>query len=115
MTTSPQAPVGAAPTIHKASGVLDASGVVEWWDVLTEHEAVDRRKQGLDIVVRGPDGKQNRRKAREIEMQVGTPVVFDLPHARAGPRALPHYHQDSRSPEGHSFYEVGGRKARKKP
>jgi hypothetical protein len=87
---------------------------VEWGSVLTDQEAVDRRRQGLNVVVRGSDGRQDRRKACHIEMAVGTPVSFDVPHARAGPRALPHFHQASRSPDGHSFYEVGKRKARKK-
>jgi hypothetical protein len=88
-------------------------GAVEWGTEITVAEAVARRKRGLDIVVRGPDERANRRKASAIETAVGTPIVFERRHPRAGRFSLPHYHQASRSPEGHSFCEVSGRKARK--
>lgn len=102
------------PAIYEAECAFDATGAVEWWGVpQTIQEAVNRRRRGLDIVVRGPDKKANRRKAREVEETVG-PAVYDKPHARAGCLALPHYHQKSRTPSGHSFYEVEGRKARER-
>jgi hypothetical protein len=37
------------------------------------------------------------------------------PHKRAGPMALPHFHQQNRSPDGHTFYETDKRKAKKQP
>src|SRR5262249_7852296 len=38
------------------------------------------------------------------------------PHTySAGPHALPHFHQESRSPDGHCFYETEKRKARRRP
>jgi hypothetical protein len=102
-------------TIHEAFRTFDGSGVVEYGAVLTEQEAVDRRRQNLDIVVRGTDKRLNRSRARDLEELVGKPVVLDAAHQRtAGRKALPHYHQVSRSPDGHSFYEVDNRKAKKK-
>src|SRR5215207_4536200 len=113
MATDPEpGSVEVRPTIHAAERASGPSGVVEWGEELSVADALQRRLQGLDIVVRGPDGKENRRLAREIEEAIG-PAVFDLPHARAGPHALPHYNQVTRSPGGHSFYDVGKRKARK--
>jgi hypothetical protein len=91
------------------------SGFVEWGNVLTFEDAVNRRKQDLDIVVRGEDEDENRRLAGRIEAAVGPPTRPQPPHtSRAGSRALPHFHQVSRSPKGHSFYETVNRKARKK-
>jgi hypothetical protein len=83
---------------------------------LTELEAAARRRSGLDIVVRGPDKAANKRLAKMVEELVGRLVSPpELPHASAGALALPHYHQLSRVPPGHSFYEVDNRKARKMP
>jgi hypothetical protein len=82
---------------------------------IDEVAAVSRRRSGLDIVICGDDTKVNRRLARSIEAQVGTPSLPQPPHMRAGPRALPHFHQQSRNPGGHGFYETDKRKARKKP
>jgi len=90
------------------------SGAVEWGPELTPAEAVQRRKAGLDVVVRGPNQGKNRLRAQEIETAVGTPITHDVPHAKAAPLALPHFHQVSRDPEGHSFYELGNRKVRRK-
>ena len=36
------------------------------------------------------------------------------PERRAGPLALPHFHQQARSPAGHTFYETPHRKTRKR-
>jgi hypothetical protein len=115
MATGPQSATAPEPTIHAAELASGPDGAVEWGAELTFAEAVARRRQGLDIVVRGPDERQNRRKASAVETAVGTPILFERRHPRAGPFSLPHYHQASRSPAGHSFYEVRGRKARKKP
>src|SRR5690349_20918250 len=114
MATVTPSPTPAAPTIHEAERAPGPSGAVEWGRDLTLEEAIERRHQGLDIVVRGPNQGQNRQKAREVESAVGTPVTEDQPHAKAGPLALPHFHQVSRDPEGHSFYELGNRKAKRK-
>jgi hypothetical protein len=82
---------------------------------IDEATAVARRAAGLDIVVRGDDTAVNRRLARKIEAQVGTPSPPQPPHMSAGPRALPHFHQRTRNPGGHGFYETDKRKARKRP
>jgi hypothetical protein len=115
MASPPQPPPQPPqPTIHRAERASGADGAVEWGDELTVAEAVEERKKGLDIVAHGPDSRSNRNKAREIETAVGTPISEDAPHAKAGRMALPHFHQNARSPEGHSFYEGRGRWARKK-
>jgi hypothetical protein len=99
-------------TVHEAERIPGPDGVVEWGAELTDEQAVQRRRQELDIVVRGPGQKATRPKARQIEDAVGTPVAEDAPHR--GRMALPHFHQVSRSPDGHSFYETSRRRARKK-
>ena|SRR5579859_750958 len=115
MASSTQQPSSAPePTVHRAERASGPDGAVEWWDELTVEEAIEERKKGLDIVVRGPEQGSNRNKAREIETGVGTPITEDAPHPKAGRMALPHFHQTSRSPDGHSFYEGCGRWARKK-
>jgi hypothetical protein len=119
MTTEPKsetvapAPVEPEPTVHNAQRATDGSGAVEWWDDLDDRQAVARRRSGLDIVVRGEDKRENSAKAKAIEAAVGF-WKCHAPHAREGPFALPHYQQDRPRPEGHSFYEVDNRKARKK-
>lgn len=81
---------------------------------MSDEEAADRRRRGLDIVVRGSNHRANRAKAREIETMVG-PAMIDARHAKAGPHSLPHFHQLSRSPSGHSFFEdASGRRARRR-
>ncbi len=108
-------PTPPAPTIHVATRATDGSGAVEWGSELTLSAAIARRKRGLDIVVRGSDKAANRRLARNVEAGVGPPSKPQFPHtATAGPYALPHFHQASRQPPGHSFYEVDGVQARKK-
>ena len=110
------APPPVPPSIHEARLVPGPSGAVEWGKELTEPEAVDRRRGGLDVVVRGPNSRANRATARRIEAAVG-PAIEDPAHkAYAGPMALPHFHQVSRSPRGHTFYEnASGVKARRQP
>jgi hypothetical protein len=81
----------------------------------TFDQAVARRESGADIVVRGENEDANRKLARQIEATVGPTGRPEPPHTNtAGPHALPHFHQTSRSPEGHSFYETNKRKARKR-
>jgi hypothetical protein len=82
---------------------------------LSNTQAVVRRQQAQDVVARGPSKAANKAKARDVESQVGTPIVGENAHARAGPLALPHEYQQTRNPEGHSFYEIDNVKARKQP
>jgi hypothetical protein len=103
-------------TIHEAELAPGPSGAVEYGVEIDEATAVARRRNGKDIVVRGKDGDASRSRAYQIERQVGLPSRPQPPHNRAaGPMALPHFHQQSRSPGGHAFYETPKRKARKKP
>jgi hypothetical protein len=102
------------PAIHEAELASGPSGAVLYGAEIDEKSAVARRQKGLDIVVRGDDSKTNRALARQIEAQVGPPTLPQPPEPKAGPLALPHFHQQSRSPEGHSFYETERRKARRK-
>jgi hypothetical protein len=115
---APPVVAGAAVSIHAAECATDGTGAVEFDAAgLTEAQAVNLRKRSLDIVVCGTDRKANRRQAQTVEAQVG-PYNFHLSHARAGRYALPHFHQQDRppgpGPDGHCFYEVDGKKARKK-
>jgi hypothetical protein len=81
---------------------------------LTFEDAVARRRGGDDVVVCGDETDANRRLAGQIEAAVGAPSRPQAPERKAGPRALPHFHQASRDPEGHTFYETENRKARKR-
>jgi hypothetical protein len=103
-------------TIHEAELAPGPSGAVEYGNEIDELIAVARRRNGEDIVVRGDDTKANRARTYKIEAQVGPPSKPQFPHtSTAGLMALPHFHQKSRSPRGHAFYETEHRKARKKP
>jgi hypothetical protein len=77
---------------------------------LTRAEAIERRKQGLDIVVCGDHTPTNRDEALAIESAVG-PCYHDGPHVNGGLYALPHWQQVAGSPSGHSFYETHKTKA----
>src|SRR5438034_753672 len=102
------------PTVHEATCASGPSGAVEYGAQLSDDDAIKRRLGGLDVVVRGPNGKANKAKARRIEEGAGVPVVPEPRHQNAGPYSLPHFHQASRSPGGHSFYEDSSpRKARR--
>jgi hypothetical protein len=76
--------------------------------------AVARRRAGQDVVVCGNDLEENRKLAKAIEATVGRYKQQRF-HRDAGPLALPHFQQDPKPPEGHTFYETPNRKARKKP
>ena len=57
------------------------------------------------MVVCGPSSARNYYAAHDLEKQVG-PAMHEAAHARAaGPQALNHFHQKSRVPSGHTFYE----------
>lgn len=108
MTTPP-----AAPVVMEAFPTFDGSGWVDAGKPLTLNEAVKRRQAGLDVVVCGDDHMTCRRLAVKIEGAVGPVSRAQLPHKGAGPHALPHYHQSSRVPRGHTFYETPKLRARR--
>ena len=111
-----QVTVPPATTIHEAELASGPSGAVEYGQEIDEVTAITRRQNGQDIVVRGDETKANRARAYGIEVQVGVPSKPQFPHtSTAGLMALPHFHQKSRSPRGHAFYETDRRKARKRP
>jgi hypothetical protein len=56
----------------------------------------------------------NRRLAYQVESSAGPATRAQPPHQRSGPMALPHFHQKSRTPDGHTFYETDKRKTKKK-
>jgi hypothetical protein len=99
-------------SIHKATRASGPSGAVYKGAAITFEEAVERRKAGLDVVVCGDDRRANRQRASEIEGAIGA-WLREPPHPDAGEKALPHFHQASRSP-GHCFYETENRKAVRK-
>jgi hypothetical protein len=100
-----------APTLHEAERGSGASGVVLRGAEITIQEAVVRRQAGGDVVVCGPDTDANRRRAEQVEAQVG-PYVRSVPHKRsAGPRALPHFQQQSPDTGGHTFYKTNNLRA----
>jgi hypothetical protein len=67
------------------------------------------------VVVCGDDTDANRALAAYIEAAVGPRTLPQKPHKRAGPLALPHFHQLHRPPDGHCFYETDKKKTRRKP
>ena len=110
----PPTPEPPRPTIHEAERASGPSGAVEWGAELDFDSAVARRKAEQDVVVRGGDTKANQQLAGQIEGAVGPRTRPQPPEGKAGPQALPHFHQQSRDPDGHTFYETEKRKARKK-
>lgn len=113
--TGASAPAAPTSTIHEAELVPGPSGGVQYGIEIDFDSAVARRRAGMDVIVRGGDGDANRRLAYSIEAAVGPPSRPQPPERRAGPLALPHFHQNSRDPKGPLFYETGQRKARKRP
>jgi hypothetical protein len=103
-----------SPTIHEAERASGASGAVLRGPEIDRATAVARRRAGADVVVCGGDTNANRRLAQAIESAVGPATPPQTPHRRAGPLALPHFHQQSHVPDGHTFYETARRKTRKK-
>src|SRR5258707_592928 len=103
--------------IHEATLAGGPAGAVLKGAEIDFATAVARRQAGVGIVVCVDEGNANRRRAQAIESSVGPATRPQTPHVRAGPWALPHFHQQSRSPAGHSFYETDNphKKARKKP
>lgn len=112
-TRKPEPPAEPA-RIFKAERAPGPSGVVLRGLEIALPQAVARRQAGLDVVVCGSAVDANRELAKVVEAGVG-PWVREDPHLAAGLHALPHFHQESREPGGHTFYETGSakRKARK--
>jgi hypothetical protein len=107
-------PTSDVPTIHEAELESGGSGVVLRGAKIDPATAIAGRKSEKDIVVCSNDLKANRKLAQTIETAVG-PCERHEPHDLwAGPNALPHFQQQTGFPGGHSFYETGKRKARKK-
>ena len=108
-------PQAVPPRICEAEPASGPSGGVLCGLEIALAQAVARRQAGLDVVVCGSDVNANRELAKAVESGVG-PWIREDPHLAAGPHALPHFHQESREPAGHSFYETGSpqRKARKR-
>jgi hypothetical protein len=113
--TSPTPTPAPAPTIHEAEPAPGPSGAVLFGPEIDLDTAVAQRQAGQDVVVRGHDTDANRRLAYRLEAVVGPPSRPQAPERQAGPLALPHFHQQSRDPAGHLFYETEKRKARKRP
>lgn len=104
----------AEPVIMEAFPTFDGSGWVDVGRVLTIEEAARRRAAGFDVVVCGDDHMANKRLATKVEGMVGPVSRAQLPHkGSAGPYALPHYHQSTRVPRGHTFYETPNLRARR--
>ena len=106
---TPSSPPTAIQTIHAAE--RGNAGSVRKREEVTEAEAVERRKNGLDVVVCGPDKAANKRLAMRIEIAAHGKAKYCPP--QAGPRSLPHWHPDPRGEgdDGHGFYETDHRKA----
>jgi hypothetical protein len=107
--------VSAPPTIHEAERESGLSGAVLRGGEINLAAAVARRRTGNDVVVCGAETDANRRLAFQVEATVGPASKPQWPHKRAGPKALPHFHQRNRSPDGHTFYETDKRKTKRKP
>src|SRR5436309_2168116 len=113
MASPTTAPAEPAPTIHRAERIPGPDGTVEWRDSpITEAEAVSRLRRGLDVVVRGPNRRDNRNRARQLMVTAFGGFEEDNPHN--GRMALPHFHPPGRVPEVHAFFESPPRHARRR-
>lgn len=102
-----------APTVHKAKRLSGPDGIVEWWDApIGDAEAIGRLQQELDIVVRGPNRRDNRNKARDLMTAACGRFEEDKPHN--GRMALPHFHPAGRIPEVPAFFDSPPRHAKKR-
>jgi len=103
-----------AVTVHAAEPIPGPDGVVEWWGpVISDTTAIARLKLEKDIVVRGPERRANRNKARELMIAAYNGFEEDAPHG--GRMALPHFHPPDHDPEGvHAFFDSPPRHAKKR-
>jgi hypothetical protein len=108
-------PLPALVSIHEAELEPGLSGAVHRGTEMDFAAAVVRRRTGNDVVVCGQNTDTNRRLAYQVEAAVGPASRPQWPHKRAGPKALPHFHQRNRAPDGHTFYETDKRKSKGKP
>ena len=92
--------------------VRQMDGSVRRVTPLVQIAAIARRQAGFDVVVCGPDKRENRNVAEAIEAAVG-PHKWHNYHRGAGTLGLPHWQQVSPPPAGHTFYEVDKRNATK--
>ena len=99
-------------TVYEAILASGPSGAVYRGALLSFADAVKRRKLGEDVVVCGSSLTANRAMAQEIESRIGRWEAHHPHQHTVGKESLPHLHQESRSPEGHCFYETENRKAR---
>ncbi len=100
------------PTIHEADLASGPSGAVLRGAEIDRATAVARRQLGGHVVVCGPDIRDTRALAQQVEASVG-PYKRGVPHTRyAGPEALPHFQQTDDTHSGHTFYETPNRRAR---
>ncbi len=101
-------------TYYEASLAADASGDVIKGLGIDKQEAIDLRKNGDDVVVCGPDPRENRREASDIEHTasgVGN-IILHPAHVGAGASSLNHYQAINPPPKGHCFYETNSQKAK---
>lgn len=103
--------IGATSEPEIYEGELTEDGGVRRLRGITIAEAVALRRNGTDVVVCGNDLATNRKLAASIEFQANGRWKRCTPHAKAGPKSLPHYQPATRGPEGHTFYETTHRKA----
>src|SRR5690349_6927572 len=103
-----------AVAVYEAEPIPGPDGTVEWWDSpISDAAAIARLQAGEDIVVRGPDQKANKNKAKELMTAAYGGYEEDAPHR--GQSALPHFHPPNQTPEGiHAFYETTRRRAKKR-
>ena len=113
-TTRKAAPAVLQCKYYEATLATDASGDVTKGLEIDKQGAIDRRKNGDDVVVCGPDSTENRHEARSIEQAasgVGNFILHQA-HANAGVNALNHYQAINPPPKGHCFYETKSQKAK---
>jgi hypothetical protein len=104
------------PKIYKA--ILGTGGDVIRGAEITEAASVIERKAGRDVVVCGPNLRDNYALAEKIETTANGNCKACPPHYVMGPGAMFHFHADPRPPDGHCFYETTkhkAKKAKKKP
>ena len=103
-----------AVAVYAAEPIPGPDGTVEWWEPpLPDAAAAARLRARRDIVIRGPDRRENRNKARQLMVAAFGGFDEDKPHQ--GRMALPHFHPPGHSPEGvHAFFEAPPRHAKKR-
>lgn len=100
------------PVIYEAIRAWDGSGAVIRGAELDLATAVQRRRNGEDVVVCGPNKAKNYQVATTIETPVGWWVRHLKHMLSAGVNALPHLQQLAPPPDGHTFCETENAKAR---